>query len=54
MSAVDLETVKPTEKQKKAQRSRSIAIAVALILFVVLVYFVSIAKLGAPFFDRAF
>lgn len=46
MTAMDLETVKPTEAQKKAQRSRSIAIAVALALFVILVYVVSIVRLG--------
>ena len=46
MSAVDLETVKQTDAQKKAQRSRSIAIAVALGVFVIMVYVVSMIKLA--------
>ena len=53
MIAVDIETVKQTDAQKKAQRSRSIAIAVALAVFVVMVYVVSIVKLGSHIFDRA-
>lgn len=52
MSAVDLETVKPTEAQKKARRNRSVAIAVALAVFVILVYVVSIVKLGPAILDR--
>jgi hypothetical protein len=55
MSAVDIETVKQTTSQKKAQRSRSIAIAVALALFVIMVYVVSIVKLGPGILlDRTF
>ena len=50
---MDLETIKPTDAQKKAQRSRSIGIAVALIIFVVMVYVVSIVKLGPSILDRA-
>ncbi|WP_274629785.1 hypothetical protein [Arvimicrobium flavum] len=50
---MDIETVKPTDAQKKAQRSRSVAIAVALIIFVVMVYIVSIVKLGPSILDRA-
>jgi hypothetical protein len=53
VSAVDIETVKQTEAQKKAQRSRSVAIALALAAFVILVYVVSIVKLGPQIFDRA-
>jgi hypothetical protein len=52
MSVMDIETVKPTEAQQKARRSRNIAIGLALAAFVVLVYVVSIAKLGAGFIDR--
>ena len=52
MIAVDLQTIKQTETQKKAQRSRSIAIALALVAFVVLVYVVSIVKLGSHIFER--
>lgn len=46
MTILDIETIKPTEAQKKAQRSRSIAIGVALGIFVILVYIVSIVRLG--------
>ncbi|MCO5072718.1 MAG: hypothetical protein M9944_16080 [Rhizobiaceae bacterium] len=54
MSAVDIETVKQTDAQKKAQRSRSIAIALALVAFVIMVYVVSIVKLGPNILDRTF
>lgn len=53
MIAVEIETVKQTDAQKKAQRSRSIAIGVALAIFVIMVYVVSIVKLGPQIFDRA-
>lgn len=53
MSAVEIETVKRTEAQKKAQRNRSIAIGLALAAFVVMVYLVSIVKLGPQVLDRA-
>ena len=43
-----------TDAQKKAQRSRSVAIALALGAFVVMVYVVSIVKLGASIFERTF
>lgn len=52
MSVMDLETVKPTEAQKKARRSRNVAIALALAAFVVLVYVVSIVKLGSAVLVR--
>ena len=52
MSVMDIETVKPTEAQQKARRSRNIAIALALGAFVVLVYVVSIAKLGSAVLSR--
>lgn len=41
-----LETVKPTAAQLKARRNRNVAIGVALLIFVVLVYAVTIVKLG--------
>lgn len=53
-SVMPLETVTPTERQKKAQRSRNIAIGIALALFVVFVYVVSIVKLGSAVFNRTF
>lgn len=49
---MEIETVKPTEAQQKARRSRNIAIAVALGVFVVLVYVVSIVKLGSAVVSR--
>ncbi|MBS3648250.1 hypothetical protein KEU06_06375 [Pseudaminobacter sp. 19-2017] len=51
---MDLQTVKPTEKQLKAQRSRSIAIALALAAFVVIVYVVSVVRIGPAILDRSF
>lgn len=50
---MDLETVKPTEAQLKARRSRSIAIGLALAAFVIIVYVVSIVRLGPAILDRA-
>jgi hypothetical protein len=49
---MDIETVKPTEAQKKARRNRNIAIALALAAFVVLVYVTSIVKLGSAVLNR--
>jgi hypothetical protein len=49
---MDIETVKPTEAQKKARRNRNVAIALALAAFVVLVYVISIVKLGSSVLDR--
>jgi len=52
MIAVEkLETIKPTEAQMKARRSRNLAIGLALGVFVVLVYVVSIVKLGPGAFS---
>lgn len=50
--AQKLETVKPTEAQQKARRYRSIAIGVALAIFVILVYVVSIVKIGPGVLNR--
>lgn len=50
---MELETVQPTEAQKKARRSRNVAIALALGAFVVLVYVVSIVKLGSAVLARS-
>lgn len=46
------ERVTLTESQKKAQRSRSIAIAVALVAFVVIMYIVTVIKMGPSILDR--
>ncbi len=48
----EIETVKPTEAQLKARRSRNLAIALALVVFVVLVYAVTIVKLGPNIMNR--
>ncbi len=53
MSVMDIETVKPTEAQKKARRSRNIAIAVALAALVVIFYVATIVKFGPAILDRA-
>jgi t-SNARE complex subunit (syntaxin) len=49
-----LETVKPTETQLKARRNRSLAIGLALAAFVVVVYVVSIVRLGPAVIERSF
>jgi hypothetical protein len=41
-----------TEEQKRRRRARSIAIAVSLGVFVLLVYFVTIVKLGPGVLNR--
>jgi len=50
---MDIETFKPTEAQQKARRGRSVAIALALAAFVVLVYVISIVKLGSAVLSRS-
>jgi uncharacterized membrane protein SirB2 len=52
MSAMPLETVELTEKQKKARRNRSVAIGLALIALVVIFYVATVAKFGPALFDR--
>ena len=47
------ERVTPSDRQKKAQRSRSVAIALALIAFVVIMYVVTLVKMGPAILDRA-
>lgn len=46
------DAITPTQAQLKARRSRNLAIGLALAAFVVLVYVVSLAKLGPALFDR--
>ena len=52
MSAMADDGVKLTEAQKKARRSRSVAIALALVAFVVIMYVVTMVKLGPGVFVR--
>ncbi|MGB3501956.1 MAG: hypothetical protein WBA44_10050 [Mesorhizobium sp.] len=47
-----LETVVPTDAQKKAQRSRNLAIAIGLAALVVIFYVSAVIK-GASLLDRA-
>ena len=47
------ERVTPSDRQRKAQRARSIAIALSLIAFVVVMYIVTIVKMGPEILDRA-
>ncbi|WP_165816023.1 hypothetical protein [Kumtagia ephedrae] len=51
---MEIETVKPTEAQLKARRSRSVAIALALVAFVVVVYAVSVVRMGPAVIERSF
>jgi archaellum biogenesis protein FlaJ (TadC family) len=46
------ETIKLTDKQRKARRSRSIAIALGLVILVVIFYVATIAKFGPAILDR--
>lgn len=46
------ETVKLTEKQRKARRSRSVAMAIGLVILVVIFYVATIAKFGPALFSR--
>jgi archaellum biogenesis protein FlaJ (TadC family) len=41
-----------TEEQKRRRRARSIAIAIALVAFVVLIYAVTVVKLGPGVMNR--
>ncbi|MFZ2103617.1 MAG: hypothetical protein WAU86_23945 [Oricola sp.] len=49
-----IETVVPTDVQKKAQRKRSVALGLALAAFVVIVYIGAWAKMDASLFNRSF
>jgi hypothetical protein len=51
---MNVETIKPTEAQLKARRSRSVAIALALGAFVVVVYVVSMVRVGPAVIERSF
>ncbi|WP_312796131.1 hypothetical protein [Tianweitania sp.] len=46
------ETIKLTDKQRKARRSRSVAIAVGLAILVVIFYVATIAKFGPSLLSR--
>ncbi|GHD05943.1 hypothetical protein ACFOEZ_02270 [Tianweitania populi] len=46
------ETIKLTDKQRKARRSRSVAIAVGLAILVVIFYVATIAKFGPSLLNR--
>ena len=52
MNSQPNERIEMTEQQKKAQRARNIAIAIALAAFAALMYYVTVAKLGANLFNR--
>jgi hypothetical protein len=51
---MNVDTIKPTEAQLKARRSRSVAIALALGAFVVVVYVVSMVRVGPAVIERSF
>lgn len=52
MSVMEDDRVQLTEAQKKARRSRSVAIALALAAFVVVMYVVTLVKMGPGILDR--
>lgn len=54
VTAVGNDRIKLTDKQKKARRNRSVALGVALAAFVVVVYIVTIVKMGPNVFSRPF
>ncbi|MBI1621989.1 hypothetical protein IOD40_15110 [Aquamicrobium sp. cd-1] len=46
--------IEMTESQKKAQRNRSVALGLALVAFVVVIYIVTIVKMGPQILNRPF
>lgn len=52
MSVMEDDRVTLTQAQKKARRNRSVALAVALVAFVVVMYIVTIVKMGPAILDR--
>ncbi len=52
VNVMEHDRVKLTEAQRKARRNRSIAIGVALVAFVVIMYVVTIVKMGPAVFNR--
>lgn len=52
VSAMDEDRVTLTDSQKKARRSRSLAIGLALAGFVLVMYIVTIVKMGPAILDR--
>jgi hypothetical protein len=47
------ERVQLTEAQKKARRSRSVALAIALAAFVVVIYLITVVRMGPAILERA-
>lgn len=52
MTEREPDTIVMTEAQKKARRGRSIAIALALVGFVVVMYFLTLVRMGPAILDR--
>jgi hypothetical protein len=52
VNVMEDDKVNLTDTQKKARRGRSVAIAVALVAFVVIIYVVTIVKMGPSILDR--
>jgi hypothetical protein len=52
VSTVEDDRVTLTDKQKKARRSRSLALGLVLAGFVVIMYLVTIVKMGPAIFVR--
>lgn len=49
----EIERVELTEKQAKARKGRSIALALLLVAFVVIVYAVTVIKIGPDILNRS-
>lgn len=52
VNVMEDDRVKLTDAQRKARRNRSMAIALALVAFVVIMYVVTIVKMGPAVFNR--
>lgn len=49
---MDKDRIELTEAQKKARRNRSIAIALALFAFVVIMYVITMVRMGPAILNR--
>lgn len=52
MSVMEEDKISLTDSQKKARRGRSVALALALVAFVVIIYVVTVVKMGPAILDR--
>lgn len=52
MSEPDPRDLKPADPQNRARRGRNIALALGLVAFAILVFLVTVVRLGANVLDR--